>query len=333
MKQMNLKTFCAMLLQALLMPTISAGASDTGQAGIRFSGFIRTDVLYDTRQTESLREGHFLIYPLNEEADAEGNDVHAGANLNILAVQTRLTGSVDGPPAFGAKTSGLIEGSFFGNSNSDINGFRLRHAFLNLKWRNSGVLIGQFWHPMFVTDVFPGTVSFNTGAPFQPFSRNPQVRYVRTFGRLDLLAAALSQRDFTSSGPAGSSSAYLRNAAVPNLHLQFQLKSARTFFGLGGDWKLLKPRLITEKAYQTDETVSSFSFLAFAKLIAGRWTWKLEGISGQNMTDHLMLGGYAAGDIDGETGRETYRPTGVGSVWTDISVAGKVSAGFFSDIP
>jgi hypothetical protein len=306
-----------------------AKASDAEQGGIQWSGFVKTDVIYDTRQTEALREGHFLLYPLNESKDAEGKDIHAGANLNILAIQTRLTGTLSGPDAFGAKTSGLIEGSFFGHSNGDINGFRLRHAFLSLKWLQSNMLIGQFWHPMFVTDVFPGTISFNTGAPFQPFSRNPQVRYVRSAGRLNLIAAAISQRDFTSNGPAGSSSSYLRNAAVPNLHLQLQLKTARTVLGFGGDWKRLKPRLVTEKSYRTDETVSGLSFLAYAKFIAGKWTWKMEGISGQNLTDHLMLGGYAVQSLDDSTGREAYLPTGVGSFWTDLSVAGKVSAGCF----
>jgi hypothetical protein len=305
-------------------------ASDPDPIGIKFTGFVKTDVIYDTRQTEALREGHFLLYPLNEVRDVEGNDVNAGANLNILSIQTRLTGTITGPAAFGAKTSGLMEGSFFGNSNGDINGFRLRHAFLNLKWSKSSLMIGQFWHPMFVTDVFPGTISFNTGAPFQPFSRNPQLRFVQTLNNFNLIVAALSQRDFTSTGPAGSGSAYLRNAAIPNMHMQLQLKTANAVLGLGGDWKMLKPRLATEKLFKTTETVSSLSFLGYAKFIMGKVTWKMEGLMGRNLTDHLMLGGYAVKELDAETGRETYLPTGVMSFWTDVSFAGKIAGGCFA---
>ena len=101
-----------------------------------------------------------------ESKDQNGDDKNAVPNLNILAVQTRLKGTITGPDAFGAKTGGVIEAAFFGHSNSDVNGFRLRHAFLTLKWTNKTLLMGQFWHPMFVTDCFPGTVSFNTGMPF-----------------------------------------------------------------------------------------------------------------------------------------------------------------------
>lgn len=320
----------AVILVLPLTMTTRVEASDPEPMGIKFTGFVKTDVIYDTRQTEAIREGHFLLYPLNESRDAEGNDVNAAASLNILAIQTRLTGNISGPAAFGAKTSGLIEGAFFGNSNSDINGFRLRHAFLNLKWSKSSLLIGQFWHPMFVTDVFPGTISFNTGAPFQPFSRNPQLRYTMTVHSLNLIAAAISQRDFTSNGPGSGSSMYLRNAAVPNMHLQLQFKSAKAVLGLGGDWKMLKPRLVTEKQFKTSETVSSLSFLGYAKFVMGKWTWKMEGVTGQNLTDHLMLGGYAVESTDAVTGIETYIPTGVQSVWTDISFAGKISAGCFA---
>ena len=157
---------------ALALVLITAAQAAESGSGITFSGFVNVDLMVDSRQTVAAREGHFLLYPVAESLDMDGDDINARPNLNMLAVRTRLKGSISGPEAFGAKTKGIIEGAFFGHTESDVNGFRLRHAFVTLDWSSSNLLIGQYWHPMFVTEVFPGTVSFNTGAPFQPFSRN-----------------------------------------------------------------------------------------------------------------------------------------------------------------
>lgn len=316
--------------------------SDTGTSdfGIRFSGFVKTDFMFDSRQTIAAREGHFLLYPAIESLDLNGDDINARPNLNILAIQTRLKGSITGPDAFGAETSGLIEGAFFGHSNSDVNGFRLRHAFLKLKWQKTSLLLGQYWHPMFVTDVFPGTVSFNTGAPFQPFSRNPQIRLTRAMGKWNWILAGMSQRDFVSTGPDGASSVYLRNSAIPNLHAQLQLKTESIVCGFGGDWKRLLPKLSFKSVYvdgvvdsvdiKATESVSSLSALAYAKLTLHKMTWKVEGVLGQNMTDHLMLGGYAVATLEEPMLEDSYLPTRVLSIWSDLSFGKKIAGGLFA---
>ena len=176
-----------------LLASIIANAQDSKEVpkpGINFSGFVKTDIFYDTRQTGCIREGHFLLYPENKLPDSYGNDINARANFNILSIQSRLKGSITGSDAFGAKTSGLIEADFFGNENanfSDVNGFRIRHAFVKLNWKSTELMAGQYWHPMFIAESFPGVISFNTGAPFQPFSRNPQIRLTQSFGNPDFL--------------------------------------------------------------------------------------------------------------------------------------------------
>ena len=316
-----------LLVTLLIAANLNAGESPFG---IKFGGFVKTDIMYDSRQTVAAREGHFLLYPAGESLDADGEDINERANLNILAIQTRLKGVITGPEAFGAKTSGLIEGAFFGHSNSDVNGFRLRHAFMTLTWDNTSLLVGQFWHPMFVTDCFPGTVSFNTGSPFQPFSRNPQVRLTHSIGTLKVIAAAMSQRDFSSTGPVGTSSSYIRNSAIPNMHLQLQMKADALLFGFGGDWKTLAPSLQTGLGYKTEEVVNGFSVLGFAKLSLPGLTWKVEGVLGQNLTDHLMLGGYAVESVSVNTGAESYMPTDVLSVWTDVSHGKDIAFGCFA---
>ena len=322
--------FC--FFMSICLTSMVTGQSADKDFGIKFSGFVKTDLMFDSRQTVAVREGHFLLYPVGESKDPNGDDINAKANLNMLAIQTRLKGTITGPDAFGAKTGGLIEAAFFGHSNSDVNGFRLRHAFLTMKWDQNTLLIGQYWHPMFVTDCFPGTVSFNTGAPFQPFSRNPQVRLTHSAGSLNFIAAAISQRDFTSTGPAGASSVYLRNSAIPNMHLQVQVKNEGALFGVGADWKALTPRISTPLGYKTTETVNGLSFLGYARFNLPSLTWKVEGVYGQNLTDHLMLGGYGAETIDSNTGEETYIPTNIYSVWTDVSGGKKIGFGCFAGV-
>lgn len=297
--------------------------------GISWSGFIKTDAIYDSRQTVAFREGHFLLYPQNENPDVNGDDINAKANFNILAIQTRLQSKITGPDAFGAKTSGLIEAEFFGTTDADVNGFRLRHTFVKLDWANTTLLVGQTWHPMFVTEMFPGVVSFNTGAPFQPFSRNPQIRLTRSVGNLKLICAALSQRDFTSNGPDGFSSAYLRNSVLPNLHAQVQYADNGHLVGAGVDFKKLTPRLATAKKVITDQSVGSISAIGYAKLQLQPVTIKSEVVYGGNLADHLMLGGYAVKSTTTSTGAEAYTPLQVLAIWGEIATGTDIEVALF----
>jgi len=246
--------------------------------GITFSGFVKNDFIFDSRQTVSIREGHFLLYPMGKSLDKNGVDVNAKPNFNFLAIQTRLTGNITGPDAFGAKTSGMMEGAFFGHTDADINGFRLRHAYVNLDWGKRAILMGQTWHPMFISSCFPNVISFNTGVPFQPFSRNPQFRYTEMIGKLSLIGTAYGQRDFSS--PGGSLA--LRNSAIPalNLKAEFKNKSENKEFlaGIGGDYKVLHPRLITDSSYEATGQVKGMSAIAYVSYKNPQITFRAEGI-------------------------------------------------------
>ena len=83
--------------------------------GIIFSGFVNTDIFIDSRQTVMARDGDWLFYPENIKADADGKDINAKGTFSILSILTRVTGSITGPEIFKAKSSGLIEGEFYGN--------------------------------------------------------------------------------------------------------------------------------------------------------------------------------------------------------------------------
>jgi hypothetical protein len=341
------------LILIVILPLLVAGQEEK-KFGIQFSGFVKTDIFYDSRQTVDLREGHFLILPANESLDANLNDINAHSSFNFLSIQTRLNGNITGPDVLKAKTSGYIEAEFFGTSSTDVNGFRLRHAYAMLDWKKSELMIGQFWHPMFITSCFPATLSFNTGAPFEPFSRNPQIRYTFRFGKFRAIGTAVAQRDFQNAGPNGNSSEYLRNSGIPegNLKLEFNSlnkeKEKEFLFGIGVDYKMLQPRLYTsvtwkvndtvytinptdtlivplekKKSYSTDTKIDGLSAFAYFKLKFKPITIKVQGTYAQLSDNLTMLGGYAVSEITNSAINEVaYTPMTIYSVWADIHTNG-----------
>lgn len=314
------------LIPLLFLISVNSFAQDFG---IKFSGYIKNDFFYDTRQTVSIREGHFLLYPSGKNLDANLIDLNDNVNFNFLSIQTRLTGNITAPDVLDAKVTGVLEADFFGNENAsfvDANGFRLRYAFAKLKWTNSELLLGQFWHPLFNTNCFSEVLSFNTGAPIQPFARNPQIRYTQKFGSFSFLGALTAQRDFSS--PGGSN--VLRNAVIPDLNGQilFEDKNEKTkteiYSGAGIEYKSLRPLLFTEKAgkkYSTDERINSYAAMAFFKIKTPSLTYKIQGIYGQNLFDLTMMGGYAISEII-DTNKNTVKYTSLNNLflWSEFII-------------
>ncbi len=323
------------LISCLLSMALMGNGQEAGKTeglpvwGIRFGGFVKSDYWYDSRRVVAAREDLFLLFPASQYTDRQGNDINAQPGFNYSAITSRITGIIYGADAFGARTSGLIEADFSGVTNADINGFRLRHAFGKLRWEKSELLFGQFWHPMFVTEVFPNVISLNTGAPFQPFIRNPQIAFTRFMGKHSLQLTLLSQRDNASDGPQGPKPDYLKNALWPNVHLQWQLNAGHYTLGAAADFKNLKPKLITDSLFITNETLNSWAFMAYAKYSVDNWALRVKTIYGQNLTEHLMLGGYAVRQTEPERGFEKYTPTNHLFVWSNITWGKKVQPGIF----
>lgn len=319
---------CFIALPALIF------AQDEPAWGIKFSGFVKSDLIWDSRQTVDIREGHFLLYPKPVMEDPEGNDINAKASYNFLNIQTRLRGDIKGPDAFGAKTSGAIEAEFFGTTDADMNGFRLRHAYVKLNWKTTELLVGQFWHPLFITASFPEVISFNTGAPFLVFSRNPQIRLTKDLKSFRVILTALSQVDFKSNGPEGVSSKYIRNSSIPSLNLNLEYSKKNTeegkelLVGVAGNFKRLVPRMQTDSNFKTTEGINSFSGMAYLKIGCPKLVFKLAGLYGQNMHDYTMIGGYAVHEMtDVEKGFVSYSNISTLSAWTEIMTTGKKMQG------
>ena len=298
-------------------------------------GFARTNTFVDTRNNFESREGDFVLLPKAELLGAESNDLNENFQFNMLSFDTRLGVKFQGPKLLGAKTSALIEGEFFGTSDGDASGFRLRHAFINADWACTSVKIGQYWHPLFDVDFMPGTVSFNTGAPFQPFSRVPQLKITERFcGGISAYVAANSTRDFPSYGPSGYSNEYLRNSGVPELTAGLKYIGKHFSMGVNAECKTIQPRseftnLLDGLRTKTDQTVSSLAGNLYLKYVNGNFMVKAMGMYGENVNDLQMISGYAVTKRTDNTDWE-FEPFSCLSSWIDMTYGTLAQFGLFA---
>ncbi len=319
-----LKFFFAFCITFFLLFHVYANSSDSTKVDkikIDFSGFFRADYWYDSRQINDAVDGLFMLYPKAPDPDFNGKDINAAPSVNMLAMATRFRAGMNMPDLFKAKSLVFVEVDFTGMG-SNVS-FRFRHGYTKLQWAKSSLLIGLTWHPMFISDVFPTVASLNTGAPFQSFNRSPQITYQQKLTKgLTLSLSAVHQSDSKSMGPNPapneSSSSYLRNGLLPNLNANLQLVSGSFTIGGSVDYKSIRPRLYTtslnskltnKPKYVTSERINSFSSMVYAKYQGSKLTIKAKGMLGQNLYEHLLLGGYAVSKLDSVTGRETYTST------------------------
>lgn len=301
------------ILSFLLLSVFSLSAQEK-EPWVKLGGYVRSDVFFDNRENLNAINGLFLFYPLNETLDADGKDLNANPSLTLLAVSSRLNTTFRAPDIRNVKITGRIEFDFtvFSNSTS----LRLRHAYGNIAWKNSAFLLGQTWHPAFVEKCIPTTLGLSTGAPFQEFNRSPQIRFTQKINRLQLLAAFVSQMDYASPGPSGSSPQYMRHAIIPEFDLQLVYEGEHFLAGVNGSVKTLKPRKETMSAdsliFKASETLTTYSVKLFAKYFTDKIELKASATYGQNLADYLMQGGYGVASFDPETGKESYAPlTGI----------------------
>lgn len=297
---------------------------------LSFYGFVRSDFYLDTYKGLNAFQDVFYLYPNYIGADSNGKDINQQTTANLLSVVTRGGVNINGPMVFGAKTTGCIEVDFAGKP--EIYLVRLRKAYTQFSWEKTRLIVGQTWHPFFGNDAFPRIGSLNTGSPFRPFNRSPQVRLDYRIGALTLSATGLYQQQYLSNGPIGCSSIYSRDAVLPESVFSFEYQQKAITLGAGIDYKRLKPRVsITGLAgtFVSDELIGSTSLMAYGKYNKNKLMMLLQGYYGQDMTHLTMNSGYGVASFDPQTGKETYTNyNGVYSVF-NITYGYKWKPGLF----
>ena len=341
-----------------LMSMFIGGAKAQEKFNFKFYGFVRNYACYDTRESLTSNSEQFYYMPKDVKPDADGNDLNAQPNMMLLSITTRLGLNITGPEFLGEKTSAKIESDFagFGTSNTVL---RIRQAYAKMDWEHNKLLVGQAWHPM-MGDMMPDVFSLETGAPFTPFSRSPQVRYDYVNKGVTLTATALYQFQYTSYGPDGASFNYARNAVVPEVYLQAMYKNGGFQIGAGVDMLTIKPRqsytwnvlesnpLYTDdgtpvldangeqmyeskevaKTFKCNETpVVSFTPTLFISYKADRWGIKGRATYAQNAAHLSMISGYGVTGIK-ENGEQEYGTINSLGGWIDATYKQPLKKGY-----
>lgn len=273
-----------------------AFAADAPNQNVIMYGFVRSDFYYDQRDMKTTSQELFSLYPSPKVLNDHGEDLNAVPTSGMASIVTRMGLRMNGKGFLGAdKSLSIIEVDFGGAPNYWL--IRLRQAYSQLQFNSSELLIGQTWHPLSTANMLPLVLSLNTGAPFQPFNRSPQVRWDKHVGPLTVSLAGIWQMMYTSPGPDGSSFRYQRDAVMPEWYVGADWRVKGFLAGVGYDVKRIKPQ-----RYHLDDAgikrpskavLTSSSVMAFAQYVRPDWAVRLKSIKGGNLSEHTLIGGYA----------------------------------------
>jgi len=303
---------------SLLFITFSTLLTAQELSKLKFSGFVRNDFFYNSRQNYDGIDGTFQYYPKPIEKDLTGIDKNDVPQSEMISIASRLILDVIGNPIFGAKSYAKIEADFagFGANNYVL---RIRHAYAKLNWEETELLVGQTWHPLFGT-VMPAIPSLNAGAPFQPFNRSPQIKLKHNLNAsFSLTAAGMYQMQYLSYGPLGASNTYLKNALLPDLYLGAEYKTSNWTSGIGADIKTIKPAV---------KKITSMSAVAYTQYVHLKLQFKAKALWGQNMSDLQMPWGYGISEI--VDGNANYTNFNMMSGWINAVYGHKWQVGAFA---
>ena len=292
-----------------LLLLLFAATSVAQDFDVSFHGYVGMNATYDSRTSATARNRHIYLYPLPEELNDNGEDLNNQGQFDIDAAHSRFGLDISGPEIGNFDASAMIEGDFVGKGDFDSY-FRLRHAFISLAGEKWTFLGGQTWHPLFVTDNYPGTINVNAGAPFHPIIRSPQIRIIRNISSSTRLSFFIvDQNNFRNAGYGGNST---EEALFPELDVRLKWDTRGIFVALTGGMKTLAvPREIAKSV--PSEKVRSSHFSASFRYTLPRFIFRMEGIYGGNLSEMAMLGG---------TGRtlagDDFVPVSTGSIWTDV---------------
>lgn len=341
------------------------GVREHLQNHYKFYGFVRNYMAYDSRESVAGTGDLFYYLPKDQNLNELGEDLNQKNTSRFLSITSRVGVDVSGYQIGNTAIGVKIEADFYAGL-SGVTGtatLRLRQAYLTLGWKDLplgeenrasvNLKIGQAWHPM-AADLCP-VFTLETGAPFGPFSRTPQLTLDANLGEhFTLTASALWQMQYTSAGPDGSSANYMKYSCTPEGYIGATFKAGGWMARVGADILSIKPRTtgksrlfltaddgtqdwkdVTVKVSDRITTVSPFVYMQYVK---GKFAVKAKTIyasAGEHMN---IQGGYGVTrkfEDDGHDGHWEYTPTHSSSTWFTISYGKKwvpmIMAGYYKN--
>lgn len=319
---------------------------------MEFYGFVRFDSFIDTYKGLNAANEQFFIVPQYVGVDTNGKHINQTPTYNFSAMATRVGVRITGPEILKAKTTANIETDFAGDLGLNPAMLRVRQANAVFSWSKSSLLVGQTWHPFWSGKVFPIVGGLNTGAPFQPFNRSPQIRMdYKPNPNVILSGALVSEFQYKSYGFSKIDSMYPsamycsdkseifnRNAAIPEMIVNAELNDGGFTIGAGTSLKYIQPTLYTvemvpgkdRKKFVTTELLRSLSFVGYMQYSKNKFTIKSKAVLGQNMTHLNIPGGYGVKSVNPTTGEMTYTPYNSFTSFINAVYGSKYLVGIFA---
>ena len=308
----------------------------------KFYGFVRNFFAFDTRESVAGTGDLFYYLPKDVDMNEDGSqDLNSQTSFRFLALTTRLGVDIGGYRIGRTSFGGKVETDFYAGLTDKINGtaqLRLRQAYLTIGWDDLpmgrenraavALKMGQAWHPMAADQ--PHVTSLETGAPFNPFSRTPQVLMDASLGSHFMIsAAALWQMQYQSAGPDGASAKYIKYSCTPEAYIGLTYKTACGFLARAGvDILSIKPRrtglnsqAVTVKVSDRITTMSYYLFLQYRK---GKFEAKAKSVLSEGGEHMNIMSGYGVSFRDnGVDGHWEYVPLYASSTWASVSYGKK----------
>ena len=301
------------ILSALLLCG-SAFAQEETPSKFKLYGFIRNYMAADSRSVNAGTEDLYFYMP-KDISMKDGFDQNDGFNWRFVSLTTRLGLDVSGYKWGSMGVSGKVEADFYALSGS-VAILRLRQAFMKLAWDDSpvGLTIGQTWHPM-AADM-PHMNNLETGAPFNPFNRSPQLTVDCALGSgFSLTASMLYLNHYLPTGPAGKSKDYFKYG-LPEFYVGLGYKGGKVVAKAGLDIVNLRPyRTIADwrvqdgdnPTIQVKSLLSTFSPFVFFQFTSGVFQLRAKSILAQSGEHMNLLSGYGVHSFN-QDGTITYTP-------------------------
>lgn len=323
-----------------LVASLTVNAQDAPkESPFKLYGFIRNEFYHDTYKGVDAAMDQFYLVPLYAGKDANGEHFNEQGSSHLTAIASRLGLNINGPELFGAKTMGNFEMDFAGITTTEPVVIRIRKAYFKFAFEKSSLLIGQNWHPFWGGAYFPTVAGLNTGAPFQPFNRAPQVNYQYNLGKqLSISGTALYENQYVSKGfytvTANSNNSTIpkRNAEIPEMVLSLDYKADKVAIGVAGQYNAILPidrTTGTAGTFVSKELNNSSAAMAFVSYKSGKLSLLAKTVYGQNLANLCMLGGYGVSSINAETGAYTYTNYNHATAYINAVYGKKYQFGFF----
>lgn len=351
-----LAVLCAFSANAA-QPASSAAkepAKEEAKGNLKIYGFVRNYFAFDSRESTAGTGDLFYYLPKDENISTGGEDLNAIPSFRFLSITSRLgfdvTGYKFGSTEFGAK----IETDFYNGlagkgtagvnfpSTSSLSGtaiLRLRQAYVTLAWKDLAdgdisvnMKIGQAWHPISADQ--PAVFSLETGAPFNPFSRTPQVTTDFNFGKhFTLTGSFLWQQQYLSTGPDGASANYMKYGCTPEFYYALSYKAGGFLMRAGATVLSIKPRALGKVGNQTVHvsdritTMSPYFYVQYTKKNVQVKAKTVYGSAGEHFG---LMSGYGITSTDANDGHYEYAPLHSSSSWASVSVGKKWQGTFMA---